>query len=165
MLARELFDKMLEKGCLSNEFSTLLHGYCRKGKLSKANAIVNEMMRNGCVPNTCNIFLHSLWKEGKILETEYANCIKEKRENPRGIAVPVKKGDAENGKKADSSHIDKVQKKADINEPKNRSGKQSASEINGSLARKAIRELMARGLIRLVSAHSSQQIYTRATNT
>ncbi|KAG4114161.1 hypothetical protein ERO13_D12G029200v2 [Gossypium hirsutum] len=36
--------------------------------------------------------------------------------------------------------------------------------INGSLARKAIRELMARGLIRLVSAHSSQQIYTRATN-
>ncbi|CAA3010317.1 40S ribosomal S25-2 [Olea europaea subsp. europaea] len=37
--------------------------------------------------------------------------------------------------------------------------------INGSLARKAIRELMARGLIRMVSAHSSQQIYTRATNT
>ncbi|KAK6253697.1 hypothetical protein QUC31_015417 [Theobroma cacao] len=37
--------------------------------------------------------------------------------------------------------------------------------INGSLARKAIRELMARGLIRLVSAHASQQIYTRATNT
>ncbi|KAK9004490.1 hypothetical protein V6N11_041961 [Hibiscus sabdariffa] len=37
--------------------------------------------------------------------------------------------------------------------------------INGSLARKAIRELMARGSIRLVSAHSSQQIYTRATNT
>ncbi|KAL3621259.1 40S ribosomal protein S25 [Castilleja foliolosa] len=37
--------------------------------------------------------------------------------------------------------------------------------INGSLARKAIKELMARGLIRMVSAHSSQQIYTRATNT
>ncbi|GFP85893.1 40S ribosomal protein s25, partial [Phtheirospermum japonicum] len=37
--------------------------------------------------------------------------------------------------------------------------------ISGSLARKAIRELMARGLIRMVSAHSSQQIYTRATNT
>ncbi|XP_075495546.1 small ribosomal subunit protein eS25-like [Primulina tabacum] len=37
--------------------------------------------------------------------------------------------------------------------------------INGSLARKAIRELMARGLIRMVSVHSSQQIYTRATNT
>ncbi|KAG6417548.1 hypothetical protein SASPL_119731 [Salvia splendens] len=37
--------------------------------------------------------------------------------------------------------------------------------ISGSLARKAIRELMARGLIRMVSAHASQQIYTRATNT
>ncbi|XP_042754268.1 40S ribosomal protein S25-3 [Lactuca sativa] len=33
--------------------------------------------------------------------------------------------------------------------------------INESLARKAIRELMARGTIRMVSAHSSQQIYTR----
>ncbi|MBA0565737.1 hypothetical protein Golob_010598 [Gossypium lobatum] len=62
-------------------------------------------------------------------EKSSANCTKEKRENPRGIAVPVKNGDAENGKKADSSHIDKVQKKADINEPKNRSGKQSASEV------------------------------------
>ena len=37
--------------------------------------------------------------------------------------------------------------------------------INGSLARRAIRDLMAKGLIRLVSAHASQQIYTRATNT
>ncbi|KAD4584021.1 hypothetical protein E3N88_21622 [Mikania micrantha] len=37
--------------------------------------------------------------------------------------------------------------------------------INGSLARKAIKDLMARGAIRLVSAHASQQIYTRATNT
>ncbi|CAI9096538.1 OLC1v1032714C1 [Oldenlandia corymbosa var. corymbosa] len=37
--------------------------------------------------------------------------------------------------------------------------------ISGSLARKAIRELMARGSIRMVSAHASQQIYTRATNT
>ncbi|GJR61832.1 40S ribosomal protein S25 [Tanacetum coccineum] len=37
--------------------------------------------------------------------------------------------------------------------------------INGSLARKAIKDLMARGAIRMVSAHSSQQIYTRATNT
>ncbi|CAI9304049.1 unnamed protein product [Lactuca saligna] len=43
-------------------------------------------------------------------------------------------------------------------------GKQK-EKINGSVARKAIRELMARGAIRMVSAHSSQQIYTRATNT
>ena len=38
-------------------------------------------------------------------------------------------------------------------------------QISGSLARKAIRELMARGSIRMVSSHASQQIYTRATNT
>ncbi|GJN18815.1 hypothetical protein PR202_gb06017 [Eleusine coracana subsp. coracana] len=37
--------------------------------------------------------------------------------------------------------------------------------VNGSLARRAIKELMARGLIRMVAVHSSQQIYTRATNT
>ncbi|KAG8048303.1 hypothetical protein GUJ93_ZPchr0008g12605 [Zizania palustris] len=37
--------------------------------------------------------------------------------------------------------------------------------INGSLARRAIKDLMDRGLIRMVSVHSSQQIYTRATNT
>ncbi|CAH8386542.1 unnamed protein product [Eruca vesicaria subsp. sativa] len=36
--------------------------------------------------------------------------------------------------------------------------------INGSLARKAIRDLMAKGSIRMVSTHSSQQIYTRATH-
>ncbi|KAG6477133.1 hypothetical protein ZIOFF_066385 [Zingiber officinale] len=37
--------------------------------------------------------------------------------------------------------------------------------INGSLARRAIKDLMTRGAIRIVSAHASQQIYTRATNT
>jgi len=36
-------------------------------------------------------------------------------------------------------------------------------KINGSLARKALRELQAKGLIRLVSAHSAQAIYTRAS--
>lgn len=35
--------------------------------------------------------------------------------------------------------------------------------INGSLARVAIRELEAKGLIRLVSSHKSQLIYTRAS--
>ncbi|KAJ1815394.1 40S ribosomal protein S25 [Coemansia sp. RSA 2671] len=35
--------------------------------------------------------------------------------------------------------------------------------INGSLARRALRELEARGSIRLVSLHNSQLIYTRAT--
>ncbi|CAN1244840.1 40S ribosomal protein S25-4 [Linum perenne] len=38
-------------------------------------------------------------------------------------------------------------------------------QVNGSLARRAIKELMAKGLIRMVAAHASQQIYTRATNT
>ncbi|KMZ66064.1 40S ribosomal protein S25-1 [Zostera marina] len=37
--------------------------------------------------------------------------------------------------------------------------------INGSLARRAIKDLLTRGSIRVVSAHASQQIYTRATNT
>ncbi|KAK7837201.1 40s ribosomal protein s25-4 [Quercus suber] len=37
--------------------------------------------------------------------------------------------------------------------------------ISGSLARRAIKDLMARGAIRMISSHSSQQIYTRATNT
>ncbi|GAA0151526.1 ribosomal protein [Lithospermum erythrorhizon] len=37
--------------------------------------------------------------------------------------------------------------------------------ISGSLARKAIQELMGKGLIKMVSAHSSQQIFTRATYT
>ena len=37
-------------------------------------------------------------------------------------------------------------------------------QINGSLARHAIKELMAKNLIRMVTAHSAQGIYTRATN-
>lgn len=37
-------------------------------------------------------------------------------------------------------------------------------KISGSLARAALRELVAKGLIRVVSFHSKQGIYTRATN-
>merc|ERR1719247_443862 len=37
-------------------------------------------------------------------------------------------------------------------------------KVNGSLARKAVKELMAKGLIRVVSAHSAQCIYTRASH-
>merc|ERR1712078_16542 len=37
--------------------------------------------------------------------------------------------------------------------------------VNGSLARRTIKDLMAKGLIRQVSSNSSQAIYTRATNT
>ncbi|CAM9743830.1 unnamed protein product [Chrysoparadoxa australica] len=38
-------------------------------------------------------------------------------------------------------------------------------KISGSLARSAIRELEEKGLIRVVSRHRAQLIYTRATNT
>ena len=38
-------------------------------------------------------------------------------------------------------------------------------QINGSLARTAIRELLEKNLIRAVATHSTQLIYTRATNT
>merc|ERR1719503_331109 len=37
-------------------------------------------------------------------------------------------------------------------------------KINGSLSRAAIKELIARGLIRPVAVHHAQGIYTRATN-
>ena len=37
-------------------------------------------------------------------------------------------------------------------------------QINGSLARAAIRELADQGLIRPVTSHANQIIYTRATN-
>merc|ERR1711974_92313 len=37
-------------------------------------------------------------------------------------------------------------------------------KINGSPARRAINELMAKGLIRQVSAHSAQTIYTRTSS-
>ena len=38
-------------------------------------------------------------------------------------------------------------------------------KVNGSLARKAVKELMSKNLIRPILTHSSQAIYTRATNT
>ena len=37
-------------------------------------------------------------------------------------------------------------------------------KVNGSLARKAVRELVSKGLIRTVLTHKHQQIFTRATN-
>ena len=43
--------------------------------------------------------------------------------------------------------------------------KQVLMQINGSLARAAIKELLNEGVIRIVAKHSKQEIYTRATNT
>ncbi len=40
-----------------------------------------------------------------------------------------------------------------------------AVQVNGSLARAAIKELLSQGVIRVVSKTHSQEIYTRATNT
>merc|ERR1712139_356535 len=37
-------------------------------------------------------------------------------------------------------------------------------KVNGSLARKAVKELVKQNLIRPILTHSSQAIYTRATN-
>mmetsp|Transcript_61 Transcript_61/g.144 ORF Transcript_61/g.144 Transcript_61/m.144 type:complete len:108 (-) Transcript_61:52-375(-) len=37
-------------------------------------------------------------------------------------------------------------------------------KVNGSLARAAMRELEEKGLIKIVSKHSKQMIYTRATH-
>ncbi|KAL5542095.1 hypothetical protein UlMin_009805 [Ulmus minor] len=37
--------------------------------------------------------------------------------------------------------------------------------ISKSLARREIKDLMARGSIRMISSHASQEIYTKATNT
>jgi small subunit ribosomal protein S25e len=38
-------------------------------------------------------------------------------------------------------------------------------KVSGSLARAGLKELVSKGLIRVVSYHSKQGIYTRATNT
>ena len=40
----------------------------------------------------------------------------------------------------------------------------AAGQVNGSLARAAIRELAEKGMIRAIAHHGSQAIYTRATN-
>lgn len=37
-------------------------------------------------------------------------------------------------------------------------------KVNGSLARKAVKELIAKGLTRVVSHHHAQSIYTRASH-
>ena len=37
-------------------------------------------------------------------------------------------------------------------------------KVNGSLARKAVRELESKGLIRPILKHSAQQIFTRSSN-
>ncbi|KAI7989271.1 Glyceraldehyde-3-phosphate dehydrogenase, cytosolic [Camellia lanceoleosa] len=73
------------------------------------------------------------------------------RQNPRKIVVAPKKEKAPPSSKPAKSGGGKQKKK------KWSKGKQK-EKINGSLARKAIKDLMAGGSIRMVSAHASQQV-------
>ncbi|GKC11456.1 pentatricopeptide repeat-containing protein [Tanacetum coccineum] len=66
---------LMKKGGVAPDvvsYSILLHGYCKKGKISEAIELLRNMIANGCFPNnyTCNSLLESLWKEGKVLEAE-----------------------------------------------------------------------------------------------
>ncbi|KDO36056.1 hypothetical protein CISIN_1g038379mg [Citrus sinensis] len=47
----------------------------------------------------------------------------------------------------------------------NEAGFNCLVHISGSLASRAIKDLVARGSIRMISAYASQQIYTRVINT
>nr|KJB09391.1 hypothetical protein B456_001G138600 [Gossypium raimondii] len=72
--ARELFDKMPEKGCLSNEFSfgILVRGYCRFGLANKGLELLGEMRSSGIFPNKVvyNTLISSFYKEGKTGDVE-----------------------------------------------------------------------------------------------
>merc|ERR1712100_18558 len=101
-----------------------------------------------------------------------------------GKAAPAKKKDASSGGKAkkkkwskgkvrekmnnlvlfDKATYDKLYKEVPAYKLITPSVISERLKINGSLARRAIKELMAKGLIRLVSAHGMQTIYTRATS-
>lgn len=48
-------------------------------------------------------------------------------------------------------------------EPPARVHAPAAAQVNGSLARAAIKELLSQGLIKVVAKSHSQEIYTRAT--
>ncbi|KAB2021420.1 hypothetical protein ERO13_D07G128300v2 [Gossypium hirsutum] len=68
--ARELFDKMPEKGCLSNEFSfgILVRGYCRFGLANKGLELLDEMRSSGILPNRVvyNTLISSFYKEANM---------------------------------------------------------------------------------------------------
>ncbi|TYI73614.1 hypothetical protein E1A91_D07G141200v1 [Gossypium mustelinum] len=68
--ARELFDKMPEKGCLSNEFSfgILVRGYCRFGLANKGLELLDEMRSSGILSNRVvyNTLISSFYKEANM---------------------------------------------------------------------------------------------------
>ena len=62
--ARGLMDLMMRNGVYPDTiaYSTLLHGYCSRGKVFEAKSVLHEMIRNGCQPNTytCNTLLQEM---------------------------------------------------------------------------------------------------------
>ncbi|KAK6118696.1 hypothetical protein DH2020_047553 [Rehmannia glutinosa] len=72
--ARELFDRMRDKGCEPNEYSfgILARGYCRYGLAYKGLELLDLMRKMGFIPNTViyNTFIASFCKEGNNDEAE-----------------------------------------------------------------------------------------------
>ncbi|KAL8521199.1 hypothetical protein ACS0TY_011660 [Phlomoides rotata] len=72
--AREVFDKMRDKGCEPNEYSfgIMARGYCRNGLPSKGLELLDLMKRMNLVPNMViyNTFIASLCNQGKDDEAE-----------------------------------------------------------------------------------------------
>ncbi|KAK4759847.1 hypothetical protein SAY87_022978 [Trapa incisa] len=72
--ARDLFDKMPDKGCEPNEYSLgiLVRGYCRERLSGKGLEFLNEMRSLGLMPNNVvyNTLVAGLCKEGNTDEAE-----------------------------------------------------------------------------------------------
>ncbi|CAN8328778.1 unnamed protein product [Cochlearia groenlandica] len=89
-----------------------------------------------------------------------------KKDNvPPPSSKPAKSGGGKQKKKFDESTYDKLLTEAPKFKLITPSIFSDRMRINGSLARRAIRERMSKGIIRMVASHSSQEIYTRSTNT
>ncbi|KAE8654371.1 hypothetical protein F3Y22_tig00117048pilonHSYRG00105 [Hibiscus syriacus] len=77
--ARELFDKMPEKGCLPNEFSfgILVRGYCRFALANKGVELLDEMKNSRILPN--RVVYNTLISSGKTDDAE--NLVERMRED------------------------------------------------------------------------------------
>ncbi|KAK3420941.1 hypothetical protein EUGRSUZ_G01618 [Eucalyptus grandis] len=88
------------------------------------------------------------------------SCVKKQKKRSKG----KQKEKVNNMVLFDQATYDKLLSKAPMYKLITPSILSNRLRVNGSLARKAIRELMAGGLIRMVSAHASQQIYIGVIN-
>ncbi|XP_022135644.1 pentatricopeptide repeat-containing protein At2g17140 [Momordica charantia] len=72
--AREVFDKMSEKGCEPNEFSLgiLVRGYCRAGLHYRGIELLDELTSSGTLPNRVvyNTVISAVCGEGQTAEAE-----------------------------------------------------------------------------------------------